>query len=167
MERQPDATPGLTVAEQRLLGGWRDVRDDIRRLATAFERVPDECACGDGSAHLEATCPCCGSDRTAAATCESCTAIMRSLAERFERLADDRLRFVPAVDDQLQVVSPGEGPARLARVSRTIAAVTHAFYRLQSATDEFRSGCSTTHLRAMRPLTVELTAAAAELERIL
>jgi hypothetical protein len=30
-----------------LLGGWRDMLDDIRQLCTGLDALPDRCACGD------------------------------------------------------------------------------------------------------------------------
>jgi hypothetical protein len=132
------ADSSRSSAPWRLLGGWRDIQDDIRRLGLALARVPDTCGCPDGDAHLRGICQCCERERSAAAPCDSCVEILQALSERFERLGEDRLRFVPAVDEQLQTLSPDEGPARLARASRQIAVVIRTFHSLQSATDEFR-----------------------------
>jgi hypothetical protein len=40
----------LSAAQQRLLGGWRDVTDDIRLLCRRLAELPEECRCGSGAA---------------------------------------------------------------------------------------------------------------------
>jgi hypothetical protein len=146
----------------RLLGGWKDVSDDIRKLVKALDGTPDDCACGDVAGHLAATCPCCCDD-AGRTTCESCGTIIRSLNERFELLLEDRLRFLPAVRE---MVEP-DASRRLGDLSRAIDALVRTFDRLQVATDEFAEGCSTSHLRVLRALAHELSADAKKVEEAL
>lgn len=152
----------ITSARARRPGGWKDVADDIRELAQALDAAPDVCACGDAAGHLDGLCPCCG-NHGARTTCRSCGTILRELDAKFESLLEDRLRFLPAVQE---LVEP-EAADRVHQLSKATDRCIRTFQRLQTAVDEFRRGCSTTHLRTLRGLAHELSAAARSVEEAL
>ena len=93
----------LTAEQRRLLGGWRDILDDIRHLCRSLKALPDGCACSDGRAHLSGSCVCCQAvhpDRVPA--CEDCDSLLAKLRPEMDTLTVDTWRFFPAVMDLLK-----------------------------------------------------------------
>ena len=138
--------------QRRLLGGWRDLLDDIRDLCRNLNALPDQCACGDGDAHLSGTCVCCSSSsRGRIANCADCRMQVAQLRPRVVTLTADAMRFFPVVRILLQQSPPG-APARRegANVERHIASVIRTFDRLVIKAGEFQDGCRASHLRVLK-----------------
>lgn len=79
--------PGET--SHRLLGGWRDILDDIQKLDVSLDKLPDHCGCGDGSGHLRVTCACCIAG-TSARGCVACE--LARVKARVRELRDEAKR---------------------------------------------------------------------------
>ena len=90
--------PNEDAHHHRLLGGWRDVLDDIRTTCRTPADLPDVCPCGHGAAHLEGTCPCCGSTAgERVPSCEDCDEQLARLRPAMDALTVDTFRFFPFV----------------------------------------------------------------------
>ena len=141
----------------RLLGGWRDMLDDIRQLCTSLNALPDGCACGDARSHLSGSCACCNTvQRERIAECTDCQTVLVDLRREIDILAVDTLRFFPVVKMLLSA------PQReLARddgdgIEQRIATVLGTFDRLVAAVDEFQGGCRASHLRTVKEAATDL-----------
>lgn len=163
-----DDRPRVASGHRLLLGGWRDILDDVSRLATALQQVPDECGCGHGAAHLGGACPCCQAGEHPL-DCVDCGALVQRLHVRVEAMREDSARFLPVVE-QIVTRNPDETEERRARlriVKTGIAAFVRTFERLEAAADEFRSGCSAVHLRAVKDLAGDLLNSARSVDSML
>ena len=141
----------------RLLGGWRDILDDIRQLCTSLNALPDGCACGNSRSHLSGSCACCKTvQRERIAECADCNTMLVDLREEIDILAVDTLRFFPVVKMLLR--APQREPARADgdAIEPRIAAVLRTFARLVAAVDEFHIGCRASHLRVIKQATADL-----------
>jgi hypothetical protein len=141
----------LTPNQRRLLGGWRDILDDIRRLCTSLKALPDGCACGNGRSHLGGSCACCHAVHCERIPdCADCETVLAQLRPEFDTLAVDTIRFLPVVTMLLDApqLEPAqtEGPG----IERHIAAVVRTFDRLVVAVDEFQIGYRASHLQALK-----------------
>ena len=137
--------------QRRLLGGWRDILEDIRHLCTSLNALPDHCACGDGVSHLRGACICCSAPHAGRIPiCAYCGALLAQLRPRIVTLTTDTMRFFPVVRILLQ--SPELAPARAEgdRIEHHIAAVMHTFDRLALEAGEFQDGCRASHLRVLK-----------------
>ncbi|OFW40015.1 MAG: hypothetical protein A3J29_07685 [Acidobacteria bacterium RIFCSPLOWO2_12_FULL_67_14b] len=137
--------------QRRLLGGWRDILDDIRDLCRNLNALPDQCECGDGASHLNGACVCCSAPHAGRIPiCADCGTLLARLRPRIVTLAVDTMRFFPVVRILLQ--SPELGPARAAgeHVEHHIAAVMRMFDRLVLEAGEFQEGCRASHLRVLK-----------------
>jgi hypothetical protein len=140
-----------------LLGGWRDLMDDLLRLQRRIAAAHGYCLCGQ-TAGANAACPCCersAQDLTAA--CATCTDEMAAIAERLERVEEDTLRFLPVVFG-LFARTPERYEEAVAIEDR-LKQLLLTFRQLQSATDEWAEGCPTTHLPAVKDCAEEVTIA--------
>ena len=156
----------LTREQQRLLGGWHDIIDDIRRLCRSLNVLPDACTCGQGTSHLSGSCPCCHAvhtDRVPA--CDDCDLLLAQLRPPLDALIVDTMRFFPVVRDLLHFRAPDSARAEGARIEHGIAAVYQTFARLVVAADEFRTGCRASHLTALKALATDLANNANQLDR--
>ena len=149
--------PRLTLEQRRLLGGWRDVAEDVQRLGAALQDIPDGCGCGTGPAHLKGTCSCCqgGNGRE---ECVDCEVLVHSLAWRVDRLVEDTTRYMPAVRLLLSRVWQADGDACVHDVRQRIAKVSESMARLESAAHGFAEGCSLDRLQELRSYATELEA---------
>jgi hypothetical protein len=83
----------LTADQRRLLGGWRDVLDDVRRLSRRLLAVPGECRCGDRAGHLRGSCPCCRAAATdLEPSCHDCEELLAQLRSMLDGLTVDTMR---------------------------------------------------------------------------
>ena len=138
-EPSADQYPG-----QRLLGGWRDLIDEIRRLERRIASVDGTCRCGHAAGE-NAACPCCESAaRDLAAVCDTCSTEIAAIAERLRRIEDDTLRFLPVVFE-LFARTP-DRQAEVIAIEHSLTQLQVTFRHLQSATDEWGPGCRATHL---------------------
>lgn len=145
--------------QRRLLGGWRDILEDIRDLCTSLNALPDRCACGDGVSHLRGACICCNAPHAGRIPiCADCGALLAQLRPRIVTLTFDTMRFLPAVRILLQ--SPELAPARAEgdQVEHHIAAVMRTFDRLVLEAGEFQDGCRASHLRILKDTATALLA---------
>ncbi len=158
----------LTTAQQRLLGGWRDIIDDVRRLCRSLNALPDACTCGQGSSHLGGSCPCC---RTARAErlpeCDDCERLLAQLTPAIDALIVDTMRFFPVVNSLLQLRAPETMHAEGRSIERQIVAIYRVFAQLVVAVDEFRTGCRASHLKVLKGRAATLLAAVDRLDRAL
>lgn len=137
--------------QRRLLGGWRDIMDDIRALCTSLNALPDDCACGDGVSHLNGSCICCSAPHdNRIPICADCSALLATLRPLLDTLTVDTIRFFPVVETLLR--SPELGPVRAEgqNVEHHIAAVMNMFRRLALEAGEFQDGCRASHLRVLK-----------------
>lgn len=160
LQGTPDITP-LT----RLLGGWRDMLDDIRKLCTSLAPLPDACACGDGRSHLSASCVCCSTvqpDRIP--ECADCHSMLVELRAEIDMLTADTLRFFPIVKMLLSAPRRELARAHGDAIEPRIAAVLLTFDRLSAAAGEFAIGCRASHLRVIKDTAAELLVDAKRLD---
>lgn len=162
-----ESAPGVGgIVEPGLLGGWRDVADGVRQLERGLRALPDTCSCSDGSAHLASACSCCRAHAHALDDgCTDCAAVLASLHDKVDALVDATLRYLPALD----VIVSGRSiePARLADLRLQIFHVVRTFQKLATSADEFRQGCSTSHLGVLKTLASELAAEARKVDSVL
>lgn len=151
-----------------LLGGWRHVADDVRKLAAGLEALPDTCTCRHGSAHLAGTCPCCReNEHRLDSGCTDCESLLAWLGDEIDELTDASLRFLPFVNAMTTVGRNAAQHVHVCDVQRQIMHVTRTFRRLSTAADEFRTGCSSSHVITLRALAGELAAATRHLDSLL
>jgi hypothetical protein len=147
----------LSSDQRRLLGGWRDVMDDIKMLCRNLAALPDGCQCGNGEGHLKGTCPCCHTvalDRVP--SCGDCDAELAGLRPAIDLLGVDTFRFFPFVKELLERDTTPELRARAGAVETHIAELIRTFGALVVAADQFRSDCRASHLTTLKTLATSL-----------
>ena len=160
--------PLLTQEQQRLLGGWLDILDDIRHLGKSLNSLPDGCRCGSGSAHLGGSCSCCqGTHLHRIPDCEDCDRLVAGLRPSLDTLTVDTCRFFPAFRDILHARCPESAQTDAADIQRHIAGIVTTFERLVLAADDFREGCRASHLGVLKERAADLLAQADTLDRAL
>lgn len=130
-----------------LLGGWRHVADDVRRLAKGLSALPDACACrsvGDG--------------------CPDCEAQLGSIRDDVDELVDATLRFLPFVESQAVVAGDTTGSDGVRNLRQLVFAVDEVSDRLETAARESRMGCGACHVGVLRMRASELAAATTALD---
>ena len=156
----------LAAGQQRLLGGWRDVMDDIRMLCRSLAGLPDSCQCGNGEGHLNGTCPCCHTvTRERVPSCGDCEAQLARLRPAIDLLGVDTFRFFPFVKTLLERDTTPELRARAGDVETHIAELIRTFGALVVAADQFRSDCRASHLTTLKALATSLLAESDALNR--
>ena len=137
----------------RLLGGWRDVLDDIRTLCRSLAELPDVCQCGQGAAHLKGTCPCCHNVAIERVPdCDDCEEQLGRLRGAIDLLTTDTFRFFPVVTDILNRTAHVDLQTRGNEIERHIAELIRTFSELVVAADRFRTDCRSSHLRVLKDL---------------
>ena len=145
-----------------LLGGWRDLMDDLLRLQRRVAAADGHCRCGH-AAGTNAACPCCErAARDLASVCEACSREIAAVAERVERIEEDTLRFLPAVFE-LFARTPERYEEAIA-VQHSLGRLLLMFRHLRSATDEWAQGCRTTHLPAVKARAEDVASACREFD---
>lgn len=163
--RIDSAATDASVSRHDLLGGWRDVMKDVRRLSAQFRSSPGVCACG----HLApsgGSCPCCQSG-TPDTECGACSAQVNALGVTIGALIDAALRFLPALQEVLEARGAAAAADHLTSVRSCIVAVERAFRRLASASAEFGQGCKSSHTKVVEELVDDLLRDVWELEELL
>ena len=143
---------GVTARLNRLMGGWRDIIEDMRRLRAMAEALPDACDCKVGGGR----CASCAALRRAFPDqCRTCTSHARALSPRIAAILDDTLRYLPTVES---VRSPQtvllQRPLR--DVARAMIQLLRGVDAMQSATGDFRRGCRTEHIVGLKRLVLRL-----------
>lgn len=155
--------PGKT--SHRLLGGWRDILDDIQKLDVSLDKLPEHCFCGPGGGHLRGTCACC-LEGTSARGCVDCEALLVQIADRVDGLRADELRFTGVLRD-FTVRRPDH--ERMRRGLDDVTIQTSRLVRIvegvQVAAADFRHGCRVDQLARLKARVRELRDEAKRLDR--
>lgn len=158
--------PQEGAGHHRLFGGWRDVLDDVRLLCRALGELPDGCRCGQGAAHLQGTCPCCGTTATTRVpACADCEELLARLRTPIDLLMVDTLRFFPVVKELLARQS-ADAFERVRAIEREIGLLVRSFAQLVVAADRFRDDCRASHLTTLKETAAVLRRHAEALDRI-
>jgi len=158
--------PDENTRHHRLLGGWRDVLDDIRTTCRTLAELPDVCQCGNGAAHLEGTCPCCGSTADERVpSCRDCDEQLARLRPAMDGLTVDTFRFFPFVKELLSKQN-AVASTRVLEIETHIAALVRSFDQLIVADGEFRDECRASHLKTLKDSAAALRRDAENLNRI-
>ena len=148
----------------QLLGGWRHVADDVRRLAKGLAALPNACSCGHGSAHLAGTCQCClDGQRALDNGCTDCEVLLASIRDEMDELVDATLRFLPFVEASTAAAGDTSESAGVHDLRRQVFAVADVSQRLETAAGEFRTGCSASHVPVLKALASQLATVTEEL----
>lgn len=150
-----------------VLGGWRDILQDVARLTAQLEQLPTEgCSCSDHG--TGAPCPCCDSARrTLDRFCGPCENVVRNVDSRLAAVLDDVLRYLPAV------VPPGSGVERLpvaahaAALRAELGGLLGLLGQIRSGTGTFSIGCEGAHIGALRSAGNRLDTTAHALDALL
>jgi hypothetical protein len=147
----------LERRRHRLLGGWRDILDDIRTLCRSLAELPDECECGHGAAHLKGTCPCCNHiavERVPA--CDDCEEQLERLRDGIDLLTVDTFRFFPVVKEILNRTAAHDLEKRGSEIEWHIAELVRMFADLVVAAERFKADCRASHLKTLKELALRL-----------
>ena len=150
----------------RFLGGWQDVLDDVRTLCQTLSQLPDACECGDGAAHLNGTCPCCGHVAVSRVpACDDCGELLARLRPSIDAMRVDTSRFFPFVK---QFLSQQDAAAaqRACDIQAHIAALARSFDQLVLAAGAFRADCRASHLHTIKDGAAALRRDAESLNRL-
>lgn len=149
-----------------LLGGWRDILEELQRLNRDLQKLPDGCPCGQGGAHLAATCACCRDMAVAVhGDCSDCDELIHRLRAPMDVLAVDAFRFFPCVTEYLS--REHQDAARRAAAIRTgVAELVESFRLLALAADRFRQHCRAEHLSELKHASAELCEKGKQLNRL-
>ena len=158
-----DVEPGKT--SHRLLGGWRDILEDIQKLDVSVDKLPEHCACGMGGAHLGGRCACC-TDGAAARGCVDCEALLAQIADRIEALRADDLRFMVVLRDFADH-RPDHAEMRqhVDDVARRTSRLVRIVESVQVAAADFRQGCRVDQLARLKERVRELRDEAKRLDK--
>ena len=141
-----------------LLQLWQNIGQEASDLATAIERLPDECECGDADAHLGGTCACCGGHKRAGPSPEgqNCLEIISRLRADLTALGQDLSVAGPALG--ASAVESGRLELRrgIFLAARDLEAILEAFKRLEESVAGFRRECTISRMRAVKRRCVEL-----------
>ena len=143
---------GVTARLNRLMGGWRDIIEDMRRLRAMAEALPGCCDCKAGGG----PCACCAAlGHAFPDQCRTCTSHARALSPRIAIVLDDTLRYLPAVES---VRSPETVLLQrsLRDVARAMIQLLRGVDAMQSATGDFKHGCRTEHIVGLKRLVLRL-----------
>lgn len=164
--RLGSAASDAPASRHYLLGGWRGVVEDVRRLSSELRRSPGVCACGHVASSSGGRCPCCeaGTPQTG---CVDCAAQVKALGTKLDTLFDHTLRHLPAIADMLGARAATGESKQLKAVRLHIGVVDGTFRRLVTASAEFRHGCSASHIRVVATLADQLLFEAWALEHML
>jgi hypothetical protein len=147
----------------RLLGGWRDILDDVGKVEERLRSVDEECQCGHTSA--TAGCECCsGAAERARVVCPPCERELLEIAERFDTLQVDTGRFLPFVADvaRRRKTDMTDEKVFLAALGDVLRALRRRLCGLES-----HHGCAATHLQAIRTLAATVRLAADRFDKAL
>ena len=158
--------PYLTMKQQRLLGGWLDILDDIRHLCGSLMALPESCTCGNGPAHLSGSCACCHATHSERLPdCDDCDILLARLRPHIDTLTVDTTRFFPAFKDVIHADCPEPAVEEAGAIGQHVAAVARTFQQLIFATDDFRVGCRASHLGTLKERAAALLGEVTDLDR--
>ncbi len=152
---------------RRLLGGWRDIADDTRRLVKGLRALPDGCQCGDGHAHLAGRCPCCEANATPDERCIDCAVLVRTVQWQLDVVVDDALRFLDPAEGLVAQHVGDAVHAAVGQLRDELIGFVGVFRAIQSAAGQFRSGCRSDHLTRLKELGEVLGARASGIDALI
>lgn len=143
----------------KLLERWNDIYTEATRLCKEIEQLPEDCACGDGAAHLDARCECCRGhlgkpgEPLAAQRCTELLATIRAdlalFCADFGGLAD--------ADAGMRT---GEVPRDIRRgvvmAATDLTCLAEAFARTDEAVAGFMKNCTLAQMRQVKRHAVTL-----------
>lgn len=141
-----------------LLKLWQNIHQEASDLATAVERLPDECECGDADAHLRGTCACCGGHTHGgnAADSQDCVVIISRLQADLTALGQDLSIAGPALGASALETQRLELRRGLFLAAADLEAILESFKRVTESVAGFRRECTITRMRAVNRRSVEL-----------
>jgi hypothetical protein len=113
---------------------------------------------------LAGTCQCCiDGERSAGNGCTDCELLLSSIRDEMDELVDATLRFLPFVENSTEVAGGTSEAGGVHELRRQVFSIADVSQKLETATGEFRTGCSSAHLAVLKALAVELATATEEL----
>lgn len=142
-----------------LLSLWQRVCSEAAQLSDAIEPLPDECECGDGDAHLEGRCRCCGGHERASEARrggESCSSILARLRADLTMLVRD----FSSLTGPLEIAAMTRQSTELRRgvflAASDLQQISEIFERLDHAVMGFRRTCAVPDLKRVKLHSSEL-----------
>jgi hypothetical protein len=141
-----------------LLQLWRNIGQEASDLATAVERLPDECECGDADAHLGGRCACCGGHSRGGQSIDdpNCLEIISRLRTDLTVLGQDLSVAGPALGASALENQRLELRRGIFLAAADLEAILESFKRLTESVAGFRRDCTITRMRAVKRRCVEL-----------
>ena len=141
-----------------LLQLWQNIGQEARDLATAIERLPDECECGDADAHLRGRCACCGGHTHGdhSADRQDCVVIISRLRADLTALGQDLSVAGPALGASALETQRLELRRGIFLAAADLEAILESFRRLTDSVAGFRRECTITRMRAVKRRCLEL-----------
>lgn len=143
-----------------LLGGWREIADDVAAIAAVMHVADGRCHCvHDG----RASCSCCAASAAQLHdVCDACDRVLQRLDAACAALEDHSLRFGPALADLAHVGGPTL--KRFGRLCTLAAQLRRVLFTVEVSTATTTgSHCRTSDLERLAPVATELAAVAREL----
>ena len=131
---------------------WQNIGQEASDLATAVERLPDECECGDADAHLGGRCACCGGHAHGdhPADSQDCVVINSRLRADLTVLGQDLSVAAPALGASALETQRLELRRGIFLAAGDLEAILEAFKRSTESVAGFRRECSMTRMRAVK-----------------
>lgn len=141
-----------------LLKLWQNIHQEASDLATAVERLPDDCECGDADGHLRGRCACCGGHMPSAhpANGQDCVEIIGRLQADLTALGQDLSIAGPPLGASALETQRLELRRGIFLAGADLEAILEAFKRLTESVVGFRRECTITRMRAVKRRCVEL-----------
>ena len=141
-----------------LLQLWQNIGQEASDLATAVERLPDECECGDADAHLGGRCACCGGHTRGGQSIDgpNCLEIISRLRTDLTVLGQDLSVAGPALGASALETQRLELRRGIFLAAADLEAILESFKRLTESVAGFRRDCTITRMRAVKRRCIEL-----------
>ena len=141
-----------------LLQLWQNIGQEASDLATAVERLPDECECGDADAHLGGRCACCGGHTRGGRSIDgpNCLEIISRLRTDLTVLGQDLSVAGPALGASALETQRLELRRGIFLAAADLEAILESFKRLTESVAGFRRDCTITRMRAVKRRCIEL-----------
>lgn len=135
-----------------LLELWQNIHQEASDLATAVERLPDECACGNADDHLRGRCACCGGHVLSAhpAQGQDCVQAIGRLRADLTALGQDLSIAGPALGASALKTQRLELRRGIFLAASELEAILESFNRLTDSVVGFRRECTITRMRAVK-----------------
>lgn len=151
-----------------LIEEWRNVYQEVISLSGQIEHLPDECPCGDGDAHLNGSCRCCGGHPQAVqpkVQSPNCTDLLACLRADFALLCEDFVRVAGptnAVAIQTRWTALRRGVVLTGDGLRAIASILE---QVDHAVAGFRHSCTVSEMHSLKRACAELRSHCEKLNR--